>query len=862
MSKFRGTSLVTVLSLGLLVACSGEEPSRINFVFERGPAQTMDQAAGPIDIDGFTADVSPSGLIKNRSCYFIHVTGPGLNVPGTINDRQSSSCPAGVPDVPALGQLFGPFPYGPNGISASIQVRSGKNRRFDLVGFINPLPDDPGCTKAFDARPVVGSDGKTNVLIKYDKFVIDAKSSDTVPQGLTIPAQPYGRLAFFYVGNVAELGPGVQNVTLSPLAWKTEGSQSHPQGYGCHDNEGNQSVSSAFFPPMEWGNVIRTGLETPFIRYECPSGVTNPEIVFSCPIPADGDYWKQKTCSTPSPASLTATCVADAASGKSFAKFVGIPFGTGATCYMDNNSNGSWNSGEAQWPCLGVALNQSPAETLQFKMFKGTQYQMMMGFDGTTSVPPNHTSSLESQYSLTAAEASGLTLVSGLNVRFLSPMGADNLSAGYLSPAVRFAGAYSAGTQKFLSVFSEENAQSRYIEIPIVQSSSQSVYAPFNWDAKKPVRHTLITSGSALDSIMIPATGVGSRIFSIDTGTPAWILQDILRPFANLAELGRLDLASPLSGLPVPSVSEEGNYTHLNGTSDRRTSESAMIWKDGTTLNAKLLNGNSVANSSIQWAIDPDYSPYEHSLSGVGPYKHYAVLSRGLSGSAFALFLARCSSSDCSSQPRLISLNLSAFAGLDVGTGSLVKADFVQGSNRTDSLVLVGQSNASPYNAVAQTINLSGANLNSVDPIAPGSIDSSLLSTPDPSKFYPQWQSPRVNFVRSLRGASSTGSQELLAGGTASFGAQRASVLYRSRDGGQNWYLVHKADIYNPTSGQNYGFEVATDAIAIDRSFPGGKSDGFAILVRRYNCTNWGTGSCAGTQTHTSDIVIQDGHGF
>jgi hypothetical protein len=177
MSNFRGTSVVSLLSLGLLVACSSEEPSRINFVFERGPVQTLDMAAGPVDMDGFTADVSPSGLIKNRACYFIHVTGPGINVPGTINDNPNSSCPAGVPDVPALGQFFGPFPYGPNGVSASIQVRSGKNRRFDLVGFINPLPDDPGCTKAFEAKQLVGSDGKSDVLIRYDKFVIDAKSS-------------------------------------------------------------------------------------------------------------------------------------------------------------------------------------------------------------------------------------------------------------------------------------------------------------------------------------------------------------------------------------------------------------------------------------------------------------------------------------------------------------------------------------------------------------------------------------------------------------------------------------------------------------------------------------------------------------
>jgi hypothetical protein len=670
-------------------------------------------------------------------------------------------------------------------------------------------------------------------------------------------------MAFFYVGSAAELGPGVQNVTLRPLAWKTDGTQSHPQVYGCHDNDSNPSVSSAYFPPMEWGNVIRTGLQTPFIRYECPSGVTNAEIVFSCPIPASGDFWKQKSCAIPSPASLAASCDLDAASGKSFAKFLNIPMSSGPVCYYDMNSNGNHDAGESQWPCLGVALNQAPAETQFFKIFLQPRYQTLMGFDGTTSVPQSHTAALESAYSLTAAQASDFSLLPGHNGRPLSPMGSDDPMLGYLSPAVRFAGAYTVGSQKYLSVISRENAQTRYIEVPITQSSAQSIYAPYNWDARRPVRHTLFNVNSPRDSIMIPAVGVGARIFSLDVGNSIWSLQDLLRPIAS-ADLGKLNLASPLSGLPTPSMSEKSFYLHLEGTSDRRTSESALVWKDVSTntLNAKLLSGNTVGSNSFQWTIDSDHSPFEQSISGVGPYKHYAMLTHGLSNTNFGLFIARCSTSDCSNQPRLLSLNLTAFAESDVGTGSLVRADFVQGSASTQSLVLVGQSSTSPYKAVAQIIDLSGPDLNSLDPDGDGSIVPTLVSAPNPANFFPEWQTPRINFVRSLRGASSLGSLELVAGGTGSFGPQNVSVVYRSPDGGKNWFLVYRSDTSTPTNGDPHGFEVVSDAIAIDRSFPGGKSDGFAILVRRYNCTIWETGSCAGTETHTSDILIQDGHGY
>lgn len=237
------TYLLTIFVSLLTSACSKEKPTEVTLVFEQAKVQSLSMASS-IDMGGgFTADVAESGLIKNRTCYLVHVTAPDLIVSGTGDSHGQESCKDGVPAVNGLGKLFGPFAYGSEAV---VRVPSGASRRFDLIGFINPYPNDPNCTQPFDVRVTESSTpGERRVTVVYGNYVIDAE--DSVPEGLQAASDPYGNLGFFFHSDVVNLAPGPQNVTMKKLAWSSSGS---PEEYGCGGDSESSYVQTV--EPFEW----------------------------------------------------------------------------------------------------------------------------------------------------------------------------------------------------------------------------------------------------------------------------------------------------------------------------------------------------------------------------------------------------------------------------------------------------------------------------------------------------------------------------------------------------------------------------------------------------------------------------------
>ncbi|MEO5668205.1 MAG: hypothetical protein ABIR96_09120, partial [Bdellovibrionota bacterium] len=213
----------------------------MSLVFDGKVSDQASIAAIPA-IDGFAIDVAPSGLIKNRMCYVVHVTGDGLNAEGTENHGKDdkNSCPAGVPKIPAFGKIYGPYVYGAD---AAISVAAGSNRRFDLVGFLNPYSDDPNCSKKIVTSLLKDSSGGVHPLLKYGDYVIN---DDKAPAGLKLAQKPFGQLGFFYYSNVVTLAPGRQTVSMNRLPWASD----RPQEYGC--DHGGSSPYPQVTSPMKW----------------------------------------------------------------------------------------------------------------------------------------------------------------------------------------------------------------------------------------------------------------------------------------------------------------------------------------------------------------------------------------------------------------------------------------------------------------------------------------------------------------------------------------------------------------------------------------------------------------------------------
>lgn len=258
---FLRTSLLGVSVF--MISCAQEQhPVSVTIQIEKSDSFEFesqaigDAASTPNDtviINDFPYKVSETGLIKNRSCYVIHVTGSGLIESGTESDKDNSSCSF---KPPGLGKIFGPFPYG---TSAQIQVPSGPARRFDLLGFINPYPDDPKCEKTFQILREQNKDSnETHVGVKYGEYILDASSRYTTPDASKKYApQPVHQISVFAsnLNNVVDLIPGSnQNVVLKSVNWVESANGARPQQYGCHDELPVPSIER-FLPINLEGNV-------------------------------------------------------------------------------------------------------------------------------------------------------------------------------------------------------------------------------------------------------------------------------------------------------------------------------------------------------------------------------------------------------------------------------------------------------------------------------------------------------------------------------------------------------------------------------------------------------------------------------
>jgi|GEM_PF-7115281 len=260
MTIFRGTYLASITSLLLFAACSGQKTTEVSLILEgsSGSVKTLD--ANPA-FNGFTPIVSSSGLITNRSCYFVHVTAPDLLVKGTEGGGgdDDDECTSDAPEVPGLGKIFGPFAYGS---TAKIQVPAGSGRRFDLIGFINPYNNDPTCTKAFTTKVTESGSNRGKVTFTYGKYVIDYESP---VKDFEKARSPFAEFYFFAISNTVNLSPGPQTVSLSKVDWNADKDRPQSYGGGCGGDR------DLVFPYMH-DKVIRTGMNPGFLDFKCVAG--------------------------------------------------------------------------------------------------------------------------------------------------------------------------------------------------------------------------------------------------------------------------------------------------------------------------------------------------------------------------------------------------------------------------------------------------------------------------------------------------------------------------------------------------------------------------------------------------------------
>jgi hypothetical protein len=263
MYKFRGTSLVTVLCLGsvLLASCAAKEESEVSLILPGPMTSTVQSVAAG---DGTPLAFSATGLITNRACYFIHVTAADLNAPGTGGGGSpSASCK--VP-VSGLGKIFGPYKYG---ASATIKVPSGPGRVFDLMGFINPYPNDPDCAMPWKYRLVAKSNGEQHPEFMYGNYSVDGEG--TPPAGVLAPQGFDGKFLAFARSAPSDLAPGLVKVQLNRI----ELTDGMPTPYSC-GGEGNSN--NTIFPQMQEG-VVTTGMESElFLDIKCPDGVNQVSL--------------------------------------------------------------------------------------------------------------------------------------------------------------------------------------------------------------------------------------------------------------------------------------------------------------------------------------------------------------------------------------------------------------------------------------------------------------------------------------------------------------------------------------------------------------------------------------------------------
>jgi hypothetical protein len=275
MKRSEGRTSFAVFGILLFLgACSESRRSEVRIAFDPQDIRTL---SGTVSIDGFAAEISDSGLIKNRSCYVVHAVADDLVNPVTRNDNGGvCSQKPQLPPLPGLGMIFGPVAYGRE---IRVNVPSGKARRFDLVGFINPYDNDPNCEKKL--TPIVSANG--DVRFTYGDYMLQGKAP---LEGKMATSEPFGRLNYFAFSESVNLAPGPQTVVLKKLAWNN----SKPEAYGCDGNSSTQNL--AFVSPFKahsWResngsistDVINTGTVAGPMKIQCPPGVNSIQLFYS-----------------------------------------------------------------------------------------------------------------------------------------------------------------------------------------------------------------------------------------------------------------------------------------------------------------------------------------------------------------------------------------------------------------------------------------------------------------------------------------------------------------------------------------------------------------------------------------------------
>jgi hypothetical protein len=265
MYNFRGTSLVTAVCLGsfLLASCAAKEESEVSLILPGPMTSTVQSAAAA---DGTPLVFSPTGLITNRACYFIHVTAPDLNAPGTGGG--GSSDPSCKVPVSGLGKIFGPYKYGAD---VTIKVPSGPGRVFDLMGFINPYANDPDCAMPWKYRLIAQPNGEQKTEFLYGNYVVD--SEGTPPPGLQVPQGYDGKFLAFARSAPADLAPGLVRVPLNRIEM-TDGA---PTPYSCGGG-GEGGNYDRIFPYMENGVVTTSSDQDFFLDIKCPDGASQVSL--------------------------------------------------------------------------------------------------------------------------------------------------------------------------------------------------------------------------------------------------------------------------------------------------------------------------------------------------------------------------------------------------------------------------------------------------------------------------------------------------------------------------------------------------------------------------------------------------------
>ena len=287
-----------VLSIAFLGACTAAPEANIRISIVPGkstsvnindvsanPNPSIHPGEGEYLTDPITAVMYPTsetGLLKTGGCYLVHVSGPGLENPNhpQPGGGSSNTCPAGVPDVTSLG-ILPPKVY-PYGGDVSVKVPSGPDRRIDLIGFINPYPNDTKCEKPFRIEFYQKADGQGGTKIEnrfiYGNYVVDTDSASTDPIPAGLQSSPNSKFGFFATSGKKNLGPGPQNVELVSLPWSKNDDDlfEGPNEYGCGDGGGGSNggpPSHGFEDSMPHigheGNIYTGMFQEGFLQIAC-----------------------------------------------------------------------------------------------------------------------------------------------------------------------------------------------------------------------------------------------------------------------------------------------------------------------------------------------------------------------------------------------------------------------------------------------------------------------------------------------------------------------------------------------------------------------------------------------------------------